>query len=168
MTSTGAAGQAPRRPSQPDMPNITAVLKDEIARIAHKEVRAQTEDFKKVSARYRSHIAALRKRVDELERQVRRAGQPARTPLPRRRKSRKARRAASAPPRLAGQRSKLGLSAADFGALLPVFPASPSTSGSIARPGRARQLEAIAARCEASASGKPRRGLDGTHRGGGG
>src|SRR4051812_21230492 len=39
------------------MPNIAAVLKDEIARIARKELRAQTEDVRKTSAQNRSHIA---------------------------------------------------------------------------------------------------------------
>jgi DNA-binding transcriptional regulator YiaG len=147
MTGTRANAKQPGRPSQPDMPNIAAVLKDEIARIARKEVRAQTEDLKKVSAQYRSHVAALRKRVDELERQLRRAGRPARGAAAAQQEEEEPqgtpRRFSAA--RLAGQRSKLGLSAADFGALLGVSGQSIyKWEHGEARP-RARQLESIAA-----------------------
>jgi DNA-binding transcriptional regulator YiaG len=129
------------------MPNIAAVLKDEIARIARKEVRAQTEEFKKASAQYRAHIAALRRRVDDLERQLKRVGKAS------------ARSTASVPDgeddqgtsrrfsatRLAAQRSKLGLSAADFATLLGVSGQSVyKWEHGESRP-RARQLEAIAA-----------------------
>jgi DNA-binding transcriptional regulator YiaG len=129
------------------MPNIAAVLKDEIARVARKEIRAQSEDFKKSSAQYRSHIAALRRRVDELERQLKRVGKA----------TGRASAAAEAgeddqgtprrfsPARLAAQRSKLGLSAADFATLLGVSGQSIyKWEHGEARP-RARQLEAIAA-----------------------
>jgi DNA-binding transcriptional regulator YiaG len=113
MTGTRANAKQPGRPSQPDMPNIAAVLKDEIARIARKEVRAQTEDLKKVSAQQEE--------------------EPQGTP----------RRFSAS--RLAGQRSKLGLSAADFGALLGVSGQSIyKWEHGEARP-RARQLESIAA-----------------------
>ena len=127
------------------MPNIAAVFKDEIARIARKEVRAQTEEFKKASAQYRTHIAALRRRVDELERQLKRVGKasarasaaPAEDDAdgPQRRFS---------PKRLAAQRRKLGLSAADFATLLGVSGQSVyKWEHGEARP-RARQLQAIA------------------------
>ena len=129
------------------MPNIAAVLKDEIARLARKEVRAQTQEFKKSSAQYRAHIAALRRRVDALERQLKKVGKSGG-------------RAAAAQPedngddgtprrfsatRLAAQRRKLGLSAADFATLLGVSGQSVyKWEHGEARP-RARQLEAIAA-----------------------
>lgn len=129
------------------MPNIAAVLKDEIARIARKEVRAQTGDFKKASAQYRAHIAALRRRIDELERQLKRVGKAAnRDPSPAENDddpSGPQRR--FSPTRLAAQRRKLGLSAADFAALLGVSGQSIyKWEHGEARP-RARQLEAIAA-----------------------
>ena len=130
------------------MPNIAAVLKTEIARIARKEVRSQTEEFRKSSAQYRSHIAALRKRIDELERQLKRVGRSAGRSAP----------AAAAESdddqgtsrrfsatRLAAQRRKLGLSAADFATLLGVSGQSVyKWEHGESRP-RARQLEAIAA-----------------------
>ena len=129
------------------MPNIAALLKDEIARIARKEVRAQTEDVRKASAHYRTHIAALRKRIDDLERELKRVRRTAVRSEP----------AASngddeggmhrrfSATRLAAQRHKLGLSAADFAALVGVSGQSIyKWEHGEARP-RAKQLEAIAA-----------------------
>jgi hypothetical protein len=56
------------------MPNIASVLKDEISRISRKEIRRETSSLKKSSTSYRSEIAALKRRVQELERGLRRAG----------------------------------------------------------------------------------------------
>ena len=53
-----------------DMPNIAAVLRDEITRITRKELRSQTEGLKKVSAQHRRDIASLKRQVVTLERQV--------------------------------------------------------------------------------------------------
>ena len=127
------------------MPNIAAVLKDEIARIARKEARAQTAEFKKASAQYRAHIAALRRRIDELERQLKRANKStARDAAPEDDEDQGVSRRFSAT-RLAAQRRKLGLSAADFAALIGVSGQSVyKWEHGEARP-RARQLEAIAA-----------------------
>src|SRR4051794_33118188 len=52
------------------MPNIASLLKTEIARVARKEVRAQTEPLSTSSRQYRSSISALRKKVDALEKQL--------------------------------------------------------------------------------------------------
>lgn len=129
------------------MPNIAVVLKDEISRIARKEARAQTAEFKKASAQYRSHIAALRRRVEELERQLKRANKAAarqaETPADEGDDQGPHRRFSAA--RLAAQRKKLGLSAADFATLIGVSGQSVyKWEHGEARP-RARQLEAIAA-----------------------
>jgi DNA-binding transcriptional regulator YiaG len=128
------------------MPNIAAVLKDEIARLARKEVRAQTQEFKKASAQYRTHIAALRRRVDDLERQLKRVGKAngkaARVESGAEGGDETPRRFSAA--RLAAQRRKLGLSAADFATLLGVSGQSVyKWEHGESRP-RARQLEAIA------------------------
>ena len=127
------------------MPNIAAVLKDEIARIARKEARAQTAEFKKASAQYRAHIAALRRRIEELERQLKRASKaPSRNSAAEDDDDQPTARRFSAT-RLAAQRRKLGLSAADFAALIGVSGQSVyKWEHGEARP-RARQLEAIAA-----------------------
>ena len=52
------------------MPNIAAVLKSEIARVARKEVRVETLSFKKAASSHRSEIATLKRRTQALERQV--------------------------------------------------------------------------------------------------
>jgi DNA-binding transcriptional regulator YiaG len=50
--------------------NIASVLKEEIARLARKELRSETERLKKASAQYRSEIAALKRRAASLEQQL--------------------------------------------------------------------------------------------------
>lgn len=52
------------------MANIASVMKEEIIRLARKELRSETEKLKKASAQYRSEIAALKRRSVELEKQV--------------------------------------------------------------------------------------------------
>jgi len=133
------------------MPNIAAVLKGEITRITRKEVRAQTEEIRKASAQSRSTIAALRRRIDELERQLKRVGKgtgqaaSAASPGDDAGESGETGRRRFSPTRLAAQRAKLGLSAADFAALLGVSGQSVyKWEHGESRP-RARQLEAIAA-----------------------
>jgi DNA-binding transcriptional regulator YiaG len=130
------------------MSNFASAFKDEIARIARKEVRAQTDELRKASAQYRSHIATLRRRVETLEKQLKRASKSAvRGAAP---EAQDSDSDAGGPPRrfsatrLAAQRRKLGLSAADFAALLGVSGQSIyKWEHGEARP-RARQIQAIA------------------------
>jgi hypothetical protein len=56
------------------MPNIASLLKSEIARVARKEVRGETQHLKKAVSTYRSEIAALKRRAQALEQQLRRLG----------------------------------------------------------------------------------------------
>ena len=128
------------------MPNIAAVLKDEIARIARKEVRAQTEDFRKASSQYRAHIAALRRRVDELERELKKVRKTAARAQPAEAGDEEGgRRLRFSAARFASQRRKLGLSAADVATVLGVSGQSVyKWEHGEARP-RAKQLETIAA-----------------------
>ena len=104
------------------MPNIATVLKEEIARVARKENRGETQKLKKASAQYRSDIAALKRRIQALEQQVKRLGKST------------GRKAAAAHQEddegqsslrfsakgLAAQRRRLGLSAAAVATLLGV------------------------------------------------
>lgn len=103
------------------MPNIVTVLKSEISRIARKEVRAETQQLKKQSAHYRSQIASLKHQVAALESRLRKQSKPAKT----------ASAAAGEDEATAGDlrfrakgfathRRRLGLSAAQAGALLGV------------------------------------------------
>jgi DNA-binding XRE family transcriptional regulator len=104
------------------MPNIASLLKAEIARVARKQVRSEIEGLRSASTQYRSAIAALKKRVQSLERELARV-----------RRGHGAAPASSADeeggdgPRLrfrsggfASLRRKLGISAADAGKLLNV------------------------------------------------
>lgn len=52
------------------MSTIAAFLKEEISRIARKELRTETNALKKTNSRYRSEIAELKRRVADMERQV--------------------------------------------------------------------------------------------------
>ena len=101
------------------MPNIAIALKEEITRLARKELRANTESLKTAVTVYRSEIARLKRRIDVLERQHKRAikkpahaaqGQP--TDQGEQHRWR--------PAGFAKHRQRLGLSAADCGKLLGV------------------------------------------------
>ena len=56
------------------MSNVASVLKEEISRTSRKEIRRETSSLKKSFTTHRSEIAALKRRVLELERQLRRVG----------------------------------------------------------------------------------------------
>jgi len=131
------------------MSSFADQLKAEIARIARKEVRAETRALKKANAQYRTDIAALKRRLADAERAMARLAKgtgkaaskgaaPQAQPSP----------AQGLRFRVAGfasLRKKLGLSAADMGKLLGVSAQSVyhwETGKS--RP-RASQLAAIAA-----------------------
>jgi DNA-binding transcriptional regulator YiaG len=102
------------------MPNIGALLKQEIVRLARKESRAEVEATKKASAQHRRHIAELRRQVTTLEHQV--------AVLQRSALNRpQAAETKVGPQRLRfvakglkSQRTRLGLSAADYGKLVGV------------------------------------------------
>jgi DNA-binding transcriptional regulator YiaG len=52
------------------MPNIAAVLKAEISRVARKEVRQAAEGLKRSAVAQRLEVSALKRRVLELEKQL--------------------------------------------------------------------------------------------------
>ncbi len=127
------------------MPNIASVLKEEIARVARKESRGDTQKLKKSSAQYRSDIAALKRRVQALEQMVARLSKASRKAAPAAadtdEPASKLRFSAKG---LASQRRRLGLSAADVARLLGVSGQSIyKWEDGKARP-RASQLPAIA------------------------
>ena len=100
------------------MPNIVALLKQEFVRLARRESRAENKATRKASALYRRHIAALRRQVATLEGEIallkRRTVQAMPVPA---NSTKKVRFAAKG---LSAQRSRLGLSAADYGRLIGV------------------------------------------------
>jgi hypothetical protein len=134
------------------MPNIASVLKDEIARIARKEVRRETASLKKATTSYRSEIAALKRRAQSLERALKRALRGGRAaPAAASRSSGGDDEAEDGPalrfrPKgLASLRARLGISANEAGKLLGVSGQSIYLwESGRARPSRAR-LAVIAA-----------------------
>ncbi|WP_324779754.1 helix-turn-helix domain-containing protein [Thiobacillus sedimenti] len=102
------------------MPNIASVLKEEIARLVRKQLRGETETLKKASSRYRAEIAALKRRVEALEKQIFRLEKmvpkkaaPALDGEPETKLRFK-------PQGIRAQRTRLGLSAAEMGTLVGV------------------------------------------------
>jgi HK97 family phage major capsid protein len=100
------------------MPNIASALKEEISRLARKELRANTESLKKAVVAQRAQIAGLKKRIDLLERQARKA-QKARSAAPDEEGETEGRHRWRANG-FAQHRKRLGLSAAEAGKLLGV------------------------------------------------
>jgi len=104
-----------------NMPNIVSVLRSEISRIARREVRAETEGLKRQSAQYRSHIAALRRQVADLEKLLRKQSKGAgATPTVATNEVTARTGLRFRPKGFATHRKRLGLSAAHAGALLGV------------------------------------------------
>lgn len=103
------------------MANLAAVLKSEVARLARRELRAETDALRKTVVAQRSDIAALKRRTAELEKALK-----ALTRL-----ANKAGNEAQSSPEdtdagsfrfrakgMASNRKRLGLSAEEFGALV--------------------------------------------------
>lgn len=108
------------------MPNIAAVLKDEISRLCRKEVRAAVDAVKGVTGQHRKDLAALKQQMADLQRLVTRlvrdgakgaakgaAAAAGGTPS-----AGKPRRFSA--PRLKAMRARMGLSAGDLGKLVGV------------------------------------------------
>ena len=102
------------------MPNLASILKSEIARIARKEMRLEIEPLKKALSTYRTDIAALKRRAQAAEQELKRLQKASGTkagPPP---------SADAAVPEvmrfsakgLLSQRERLGLSAEAFGLLV--------------------------------------------------
>lgn len=131
------------------MPNITTVLKSEISRIARKELRSETEGLKKTIASQRSDVAALKRRVRDLEKALKLVARVAAAPKAAAKRGAGEEvaggqfrfRAAG----LASNRKRLGLSAAEFGLLVGASEQSIYAWETGKAKPRARNLAAIAA-----------------------
>ncbi len=100
------------------MPNIASILKSEISRVARKEVRGETLSLKKAVSAYRAQIAALKRRTQALEQELRRLSKATAkaAPVVAHEESSKALRFSAKG--LASQRRRLALSADDCGLLV--------------------------------------------------
>ena len=101
------------------MSNVASVLKEEISRVARKEIRRETSSLKKSSTVHRSEIAALKRRVLELEQHVRRMGRAGGSAKPTAANEDSVTPGARFTAKgMAAQRQRLGLSAAECGMLI--------------------------------------------------
>jgi len=102
------------------MPNIATLLKQEITRLARKEVNAMTRVTRKATAQHRRDIAQLKRQVSALSKQV--------AYLERQERKRASKRAPAASTEgrrfsargLKAHREKLGFSATDYASLVGV------------------------------------------------
>lgn len=101
------------------MPNINAVVNDQIRRLARREITANTKTIKRATGHYRRDIAALKRQVAQLVKLVGtlQKQMPALSPTPPAEVLQKARLRVSG---LKAHRARLGLSAKDYGKLMGV------------------------------------------------
>ena len=127
------------------MPNVGAVIREEIKRLSRRESRIQVETTKKATLQHRHEIATLKRQVAQLVRQMALLNRkvlaaPATTPaVP---SGTKVRFVAKG---LRSQRARLGLSAANFGELVGVSANSVYAWESGSTTPRKEQLARIAA-----------------------
>lgn len=95
------------------MANLASALKDEITRLARKEIRAQVEPLRKTSASQRRDIAELKRQIADLSRQVKAAGKAPKAVS----EATTAGNTRFSSKGLRTMRKRLGLSAAEFGLL---------------------------------------------------
>jgi hypothetical protein len=128
----------------PRMANIASILKAEISRVARKEVRAETLGLKKAVGAYRSEIAALKRRAQALELELRRLSKGRAKAAPVEVGAMPAFKLRFTAKGLAAQRRRLGLSAMECGLLVGASGQSIyNWEDGKARP-QARHLQAIA------------------------
>ena len=102
------------------MPNIAVTFRQEITRLARREIRSQTQVLRKASAQFRKDIAELKRQASILKAEMNRLGHQVGKDI--------APQIAEAEPStgrysaksVITQRKRLGLSAADFGKLIGV------------------------------------------------
>lgn len=126
------------------MPNIASVLRDEISRLARKEIREQTNILKKTSARYRKDIAEMKRKVSDLQRKVALLEKQVPKDASSQATETEGERVRFSAKGLLSQRKRLGLSAAECGKLVGVSGQTIyNWEGGISRP-RKQQVAGIA------------------------
>jgi len=100
------------------MPNIAAVLKEEIARIARKEIKPEIDSLKKSVSSYRTQIAELKRRLQEQERTIRALSRASSNSSPPSDSGESTQQLRFSPARFAAQRKRLALSAEMLGRLI--------------------------------------------------
>ena len=105
------------------MPNLAATLKEEIQRLARKEIKVQTGTTKQAVAQYRREIAKLKRQVLEQEKKIAFLEAQERKRLEEPQAAEEAAEGVRFSARsVKSQRERLGLSAADYAKLVGVSP----------------------------------------------
>lgn len=106
------------------MPNIAAILKDEIRRLAKREVKAQTGKTKQAVVQHRHEIASLKRTIQGQQKEIARLKslENKRTGQPEVKEEDGVEGARFSAKSVRSQRARLKLSAADFGKLVGVSP----------------------------------------------
>ena len=105
------------------MPNLAATLKEEIQRLARKEIKAQTGTTKQAVAQYRREIAKLKRQVSEQEKKIAFLEGQERKRLEQPQAAEQATEGVRFSARsVKAQRERLGLSAKDYAKLVGVSP----------------------------------------------
>jgi len=102
------------------MPNIAAVLKEEISRLARKEVRKEINALRRASVQYRKDIAEMKRRISNLQRKVSPLEKQVLKTTPSQAAEVDGERVRFTAKGLRSQRERLGLSAGDYGKLIGV------------------------------------------------
>lgn len=102
------------------MPNIATVLKEEVTRLARREVRRETASMATASGRYRHDIAALKRQVADLERAVDLLKRQVLKDIPSTQPAEPDVKVRFSPKGLVSQRIRLGLTAVDAAKILGV------------------------------------------------
>jgi DNA-binding transcriptional regulator YiaG len=126
------------------MSNIATVLKEEITRLARKEIRKETAVIKKTAAQHRRDIAELKRQVSSLQKKVSILEKQVLRDTPVKVVADEDTNFRFTAKGLRSQRKRLGLSAADYGKLVGVaIQTVYNWESEISRP-RKHQLPAIA------------------------
>ena len=102
------------------MPNVASVLREEISRLARKEIRQQVGPLRKANAELRRTVSALKSEVTALHRKVRFLEQQEKRRLEAVPQKNATKRVRFSPRGVKADRQRLGLSAKDYGALVGV------------------------------------------------
>jgi DNA-binding transcriptional regulator YiaG len=102
------------------MPNLAVILKDEISRLARKEIRQQVGPLRKIVAEQRRSIAELKRQVAALERNQTYLEKQEKRRLAKTPQAGAAEGVRFSPKWLKADRKRLGLSAKDYGRLAGV------------------------------------------------
>ncbi|MBN1489328.1 MAG: helix-turn-helix domain-containing protein [Phycisphaerae bacterium] len=102
------------------MPNLASALKDEISRLARKQIKAETGVTKRASAQYRRDIAELKRLVADLKRRVEFLERQEKRRVIERPSKKAAEGVRFSARWLKVHRERLGISAADYGRLVGV------------------------------------------------